>query len=341
MVTESTVRKLQSQGRQVQEAIFGDDDLGPLQKLPGTWRNEPNLIGRGWNMIALPSATEPESRINYRLLVNQYNEELKFSLVDKGVPNRGIARNGGTVDSDQFVVTLDYEQMIAQVSADDFPATDKAGDAGLPIHHEPGLWLHMTNETTNGLDIARLATIPHGDSALALGTSKTIDGAASIPRVNGLPIGVPQNLDGGYLSPYKHYNDNPFKGIVNAPGFPGFNPVNPQELLALANDGLAVRRTTILEVDTSVEKAGIRNIPFINKQANAADMKSTFWIQELEETDESGEPKLRLQYLQVVLLDFFPRFDGSPGLIRWPHVSINTLEKVAPPNPSRAYMPSA
>ena len=56
-------------------------------------------------------------------------------------------------------------------------------------------------------------------------------------------------------------------------------------------------------------------------------MKSTFFIQELAETDETGNPKLRLQYVQVVQLDFFPRFDGGPGRIKWPHVSINTLEK--------------
>ena len=43
---------------------------------------------------------------------------------------------------------------------------------------------------------------------------------------------------------------------------------------------------------------------------------------------DEGEPKLRLQYTQVVILDFFERRDGLPGLIRWPHVSISTLDKV-------------
>jgi hypothetical protein len=28
------------------------------------------------------------------------------------------------------------------------------------------------------------------------------------------------------------------------------------------------------------------------------------------------------------MLEFFDRFDGLPGRIAWPHVSINTLEKV-------------
>ena len=56
--------------------------------------------------------------------------------------------------------------------------------------------------------------------------------------------------------------------------------------------------------------------------------EATFFIQELAETDRHGRPKLRLQYVQVVQLDFFPRLDGGPGRIKWPHVSINTLEKV-------------
>ena len=71
-------------------AVSGDKELGPLKLLPGVWSNTPNLPGRGWNLIALPFETEPGEGFNYRLLMNQYDEELKFSTVDKGVPNRGI-----------------------------------------------------------------------------------------------------------------------------------------------------------------------------------------------------------------------------------------------------------
>ncbi|MGB5984116.1 MAG: heme-binding protein [Desulfobacterales bacterium] len=323
MLSAEQVKRIRNQGRYIAPAKPGDEDLGPLKQLPGTWKNLPNLPGRGWNMIALPFATEPDSRLNYRLLVNQYNEELKFTLVDKGVPNRGIRRNGSTSDSDQFLVTLDYEQTIKQIAADDFPNSGKAGGPDLAIHHEPGLWLHMTNETTNNLDIARLATIPHGDSVLALGTSEEISGAPRIPNSNGLPIGVPQDLNNPYLSPYKHFHDNLFQGL--------FDPTDPNKLLNDANAAVTITKATKLEVDTAVESGGVVNIPFIVKQANAADMKSVFWIQELDETDASGNPKLRLQYTQMVMLDFFPRFDGAPGLIRWPHVSINTMEKVADP----------
>lgn len=323
MLDKTKVASIASVGRVRTHAVVGDPDLGPLQDLPGTWANEPALPGRGWNMIALPFATEPGSRLNYRLLLNQYNETLKFSVVDKGVPNRGLRRNGTTAAADQFLVTLDYEQGIEQIAADDSPQSGLAGGNGLAIHHEPGLWVHMTNETTSDLDIGRLATIPHGDSVLALGRSEVIDEAPDVPRINGLPIGATRDIDHPYLAPYKHFRDNPFRNL--------FDPTTPNELLRQANQGVDIVKTTVLEVDTKVATGGIVNIPFIVRQADAAAMRSTFWIQELAEKDKNGAPKLRLQYSQVVILDFFPRFDGSPGRIHWPHVSINTMEKVSGP----------
>ncbi len=113
------------------------------------------------------------------------------------------------------------------------------------------------------------------------------------------------------------------------PGFPGFDPTAPHELLRTANANAAVRRTTVLDLDTANPTGGIHNIPFVVAQANAVSMRSTFWIQEMEDRDPQGNPQppLRLRYLQVVMLEFFPRFDGLPGRIGWPHVSINTLAK--------------
>ncbi|MDR7333756.1 hypothetical protein [Roseateles asaccharophilus] len=60
----------------------------------------------------------------------------------------------------------------------------------------------------------------------------------------------------------------------------------------------------------------------------AVQMASTFWIHELAEPDPLDGALFVLQYLQDVSLDFFPRLDMPPGLIRWPHISINTLRKV-------------
>jgi hypothetical protein len=336
MISTANVQRLKREGRHLEPARTGDPDLGPFQLLPGTWANKPSLPGRGWNMIALPFAPAGGGGPRpFRLLLNQYNEELKFQLVDKAVPNRGI-NAAATANTDQVVVTIDYEQAISQIKAEDFPVSGLAGPPDLPIHHEPGLFLNMTNETGGGPDIARLGTVPHGDSLLALGNSRLNVGpppADLIPTVNALPIGVDQDFENSrYLSAYKHFHDAPFEGL--------FDPTDPTALLKAANQGVNIIRTTVLEFDTTVESAGISNIPFIVKQANASEMKSTFFIHEI---DEDGEVKLRLQYVQVVQLDFHPRGDGGPGRIKWPHVSINTLEKLtsAVDTGSYARMPSS
>ncbi|MFI7541533.1 heme-binding protein [Actinoplanes sp. NPDC049599] len=336
MTETANVARLRSEGRHLEPARTGDPDLGPFQLLPGTWANKPNLPGRGWNMIALPFVQPAGSTFPppYRLLLNQFNEELKFQLVDKAVPNRGLDL-ATPANTDQVIVTLDYEQSIAQIAAEDFPLSGLAGAPDLAIHHEPGLLLNMTNEVGAGPDIARLATIPHGDAALALGNARLETGMPAVPVVNALPIGVNQDIEANrYLLPYKHFHDNLFRNL--------FDPTDPTALLTVANQGVDIVRTTVLEFDTTVESGGINNIPFVVRQANASEMKATFFIQELAETDEQGRPKLRLQYVQVVQLDFFPRLDGGPGRIKWPHVSINTLEKVTEEVNTESYaaMPS-
>jgi hypothetical protein len=162
---------------------------------------------------------------------------------------------------------------------------------------------------------------------LALGLGTTSHGSPEIPEINGLPIGVLQDLCSPYLAPYAHFRQNPFKGI--------FDPTRPHKPLVNAVPG-TIKRTTKLEVSTRVETGGIVNIPFITRQANAAEMISTFWICELEETDWYGNPRVIMQYMQIVMLDFFRRQDGFPGPIRWPHVSINTLERTGMPDSSKA-----
>jgi hypothetical protein len=65
-------------------------------------------------------------------------------------------------------------------------------------------------------------------------------------------------------------------------------------------------RTTTLTVDSTRKSAGISNAPFSVREADPRSMKSTFWIQELADMDDYGNPKLRLQYSQVVMLELLP-----------------------------------
>lgn len=321
-------------------------NLGPLEQLVGVWVGR----GTGWNMIALPfqKSPPPNAGFKFRVLMNQYNEELLFTFVDDDVPNRGLSRPGDP-DFDQFVVTLDYQQKIAQVAAEDRPHSGLAGGPGLPIHHEPGLWLYEKNRRTKDdqikadkvteieLDVARLASIPHGNSVLAPGKSAVHDGMPDISPISGLPSGRFEDIKtpgydfttDPYLEPYNHYINNPFMGNVTALGFPGFSPADMNEILRFANIGVKIVRTTTLTVDSTRKSGGISSVPFSVREAEPVSMKSTFWIQELAEKDKNGKPKLRLQYSQVVMLHFFhPREDEFPERAVWPHISIATLEKV-------------
>ena len=303
-------------------------------------------------MIALPfqDAPAPPAGFKFRVLMNQYDEELRFTFVDDDVPNRGLTR-AGDPDSDQFVVTLDYQQKIAQVAAEDRPDSGGlAGAPGLPIHHEPGLWLYEKNRRTKddqhqgrrgvgggtrrgpaGLDPARqLRSRPR--------QIRGAQGHAADPARERVAVGPVRGRD----HPGLRLQDRPVPRAVQAlhrqpvhgdrhgcPGFPGFSPADMNEILRFANQGVNVVRTTTLTVDTDRKSGGITNVPFSVREAEPVSMKSTFWIQELAEKDETGKPKLRLQYSQVVMLHFFhPREDEFPGRAVWPHISIATLEKV-------------
>lgn len=334
--------------RTMQPATPGMGILGPLKALPGVWKNidrERNfdaLAGRGWNLIALPFGSDQPGLPPYRVLMNQYNENLKFTTVSANVPNRGIKVIGPNVNNlDQTIVTLDYEQVIDQIAQQDFPASGLEGDEGDTIHHEPGLWLNMTNFNSEQdgakIDIARLGTIPHGDSVLAHGSAQVeLDVVPDIPDVDTLPIGSTRDLNSPYLAPYRHFSDIDADGNStlgageDSRKFQGlFDALDPSALLRSARAAFAdkIVKTTVLTVSTEIKTGGIENIPFIVKHANATEMQSTFWLMQLNETDQDGLPVFHMQYMQQIMLEFFARTDNEPGLIKWPHVSFNTMRR--------------
>ncbi len=344
-VTPSAADRMRSQlteTPQIQPESYAPDkiDLGPLSDLLGVWTAK----GTGWNMIALPfaDAPSPPNGFGYRVLMNQYDEELVFSFVDEGVPNRGLKRPEYP-GPDQVVSTIDYQQKISQIASADKPESAFAGGPNDPIHHEPGLWLYMRDlqsaDDEGKINLARLAAVPHGNSVMALGHYSEHDGMPDIQPLNALPIGRFEDLAtptydftdpdaDPYLYPYRHFIENPFMGVEADP-FPGFSPADMNAILNHANDGLNITHTTALTVDTRRMAGGVRNAPFVTREAEPVSMRSTFWIQTVQPGDKKKPPYLRMQYSQVVMLEFFtPRQDQLPGRALWPHVSIATLEKM-------------
>jgi len=364
-VNKTQIKKMVKEGRSSALAKLNDPELGPLQLLPGTWKNTKKLKGFGFNMMALPFSDAPNG---FRVLMNQYDEELTFAVTDKGVPNRGRTPDPDNGSLDQTIVALNYFQKIIQIDSDDFPKT-KLHDRfdGKVIHKEPGLWLYMASHETDGMNIARLGTIPHGNSFLAAGrfreerdiliNPKEEQLRGFLPSINGVVVGGGENPDEidlepiidpntgetiiDYFEPYRHYHENPYNGKVNISGFAGFEPVHATRLLdhsllkVLSKIG-KIKRVMRLRVDSTLDHSGtnrfphsgIVNIPFVVKEADATAMNSTFIIYEVLDS-KNGKSRFFMQYAQNVILDFIGRPDGHPGRARWPHISINTMERVS------------
>src|SRR5271168_5195559 len=133
--------------------------LGLLGELAGTWK------GKGLNLIARPDFHD---KTDLYLQFNQTRETLKFEPIGSSIPNRGFGQD----DIELFGLT--YLQKISDA------ATDGA------LHIEPGIWITQTQppETAyppetpppGGQIIARMASIPHGNSLLAQGGATPFTG---------------------------------------------------------------------------------------------------------------------------------------------------------------------
>ncbi|RVD31780.1 heme-binding protein [Mesorhizobium sp. M4B.F.Ca.ET.017.02.2.1] len=253
------------------EDIRNDPRLGLLGQLKGTWLNAEPFERRMWNLIALPFGPADKFPFRYRLLLNQGNERLRFSLGDLGAPNRSDSGR------DQHVAALMYLQEIDQLKAIDAttdargvvasPATPDVNDTPkgsvlvpgegvmtpdkVGIHAESGIFFNLSGLTgpcddldKQGPKIGRMANIPHGDTVLAMG----FDGPQFVTQgppnfkdpvllaaFDALPIGLDpmkeEQLTKDYLAPYQLFIDHPFLGVETKPGFPGFSPAHPLALL--------------------------------------------------------------------------------------------------------------
>jgi hypothetical protein len=158
-------------------------NLGLLRDLGGTWR------GKGFNLIARPDF---QGNAPLYLQLNQTDETLTIDPIGSSIPNRGFGQD----DIELFGLT--YLQKISDAAT------------GGALHIEPGIWITQPEtaypqETPppGGQIIARMATIPHGNSVLAQGgatpftdpptlTSPAAQYAFSVfPSFNSTPFAIP------------------------------------------------------------------------------------------------------------------------------------------------------
>ena len=279
-------------------------DLGPLQPLLGTWTSAP---GAGWNTISVPAPPDISNGTGFLLEIVPYIETLTFQ------PAVIAANRGPVVDGEQVtqnVVGLIYEQKI--ISDCDIDACTSRGlGKGTEIHAETGMIL-FTDNSDPGVSVARLGTIPHGDSILLMGSVEESE-RPDIPVIDTLPTFV----NGDPVPPgYLEFSVNPFDN---------FNDNNPNETLANQVANQTIVSTTTLTLN-SENQGGILNIPFIKTNVDATKMNCTYWIEEVR--GDSGT-FFQLQYSQVINLVFPPAGAPATELVNWPHADVNTLTKVS------------
>ena len=254
--------------------------------------------GNGFNTIFRPDNTAtptalptPVPSSDNVLELNLTSESLSFSPSLGAVPNRGTTPQG-----DVFLNGVPYLQTINDITIHG----QKTG-----IHVEPGLWMIVppTTVPTEGVTLVRMASIPHGTTIEAQGTSVSISGPPTIAPVNITPFVT---------------GSNPQKFVT----FPSQTATNqgtpriPQDLTSFISAGTITQAmlddpNTLLRNHISKQKitetiaivistapppppdlfgGGTDNIAFLLGQANAAkpnaqalQMTAVFWIETVEE----------------------------------------------------------
>ena len=153
-----------------------------------------------------------------------------------------------------------------------------------------------------------IATVPHGNSAMLFGNSKTSNGGPIIPNIDARPDPM---IDGiVYDSPYTTSK---------------YNAVNPNADLQKAVLDQTITKTTHIALD-SRNGGSVTNTAYIDSRAPTTGFKCDFWVETVK--GKNGKVVEQLQYSEFVDI-FFHRTEarGKGDLINWPHVMINTLTK--------------
>ncbi|MCW2539402.1 MAG: hypothetical protein JWN95_1127 [Frankiales bacterium] len=275
------------------------DRLGPLAELPGFWE------GTGFGLIARPDF-ESDNPDGFFLQLNVLRETIEFQQIGSPIMNRGSAQD----DIALYGVTYLHR------------VTDAA--TGGALHIEPGVWLNipLTTDPPAQASVARLATIPHGNSVCAVGFPEYVvpDGLPDIPPANTVPFIIGgQEPPPGTRNPYADYDLSVGSAYRTSPLPAEITQAvidDPNTLLREALRGQTLTHITRLIVSTDAD-SGVSNIPFITQNANTRILQSVFAIEEVQ--DAAGTPFMQLQYSQTALLDFRGK--------SFPHVTVGTLIK--------------
>lgn len=302
------------------------DGMGPLKNLIGTWTNQnlgtSSLGGMAtpysYNIMPLP---QDSAKYGYILKNFRYYEEITISPINGTAPNRGG-------DYTQTANTVFYEQ---RVYFADGPAKDQL------VHAENGSWLFLaTGEQISGpypgngnvppptggipiqsiqANVAKQISVPHGNSILALGGivghpgSYLHSGTVNIPNYDANSI-LPKGID---TAQYKvNSTGNPYEQLNN-------NPNAPLQNAAKAN---SCKQYIQWAVDTS-NNGSVTNIPFEQKKANVLNYSANYWLQAFS----NGGEFTQLAYNQTILMNIPIMINGSVKLIKFPHITCNTLTK--------------
>jgi hypothetical protein len=316
---EKKIRTPEQKGLEAFVAEPPSPTLGDISTLPGTW------VGTGFNLIEVPNMNQtkpgPPPADKFRVILNSTSETLVFSAIAGDIINRGNAQG------DISFLGLHYLQQVSDVNL-------PVGNNG--IHLETGLFLNVvkSDDPLEGPSIARLGSIPHGDSILAQGRSFTVPGGPQFEVADPTPFTI---QDGKRVNDTSENYLALLKNATPPPGIPQEAIMNPNIILSNAIKGQNIINTVVILLDAnpidgvsnvpaSESVGGITNIPFVNVNANATTISAIFWIETVQNAD--GSTFLQLQYTQTVILDF-PVFGAPPESpvtpLKWPHISVATL----------------
>jgi hypothetical protein len=272
------------------EAAQPEPDLGAIASFAGKFKGTGfNTIFRPQDFAVTPTplpnpAHGPDDNI---LELNLTEETLSF------LPALGLIPNRGMVQGDVFLNGIPYMQAINDVS-------DPAEPVG--IHFEPGVWLSVPPTTAPAEDatLVRMASIPHGTTIEAQGTSFTVAGGPVIKPVDitPFPIGNPGEP---FRFPSQDVNDTgTFRVPQDLTSFITAGTItqdildNPNLIIKNRADAQNITSTTVIVINTNPDDplfgGGTENIAFLlgdktatAPNANAIQMTAIFWIETVSE----------------------------------------------------------